>query len=180
MLAPFRGRKDDLTRKEYHWNFVQSSTRMCVEIEFGMLKGRWRILLKKVDVHLKNVPELVSTCLVLHNICIVFRDSFWKTEWMQEATDEVYNNVSTIRQVGTSTQERLVVVNHVLQSLASIDDNYRDPGIHEARMCKTISNCNYRYRRANRSRALCKKECNRKESLDGQGQGMYCRNFSIT
>ena len=76
MLSPFKGHKDGLTREEYHWNFVQSSTRMCVERAFGMLKGRWRILLKRVDVHLKNVPELVSTCLVLHNICMIFGDSF--------------------------------------------------------------------------------------------------------
>ena len=25
MLAPFKGNKDDLSREEYHWNFVQSS-----------------------------------------------------------------------------------------------------------------------------------------------------------
>ena len=76
MLAPYRGHKDDLTREEYYWNFVQSSTRMFVERAFGMLKGRWRILLKMIDVHLKNVPELVNTCLVLHNMCIFFGDKF--------------------------------------------------------------------------------------------------------
>ena len=47
MLAPFKGHKDGLSREKYHWNFVQSSTRMCVERAFGMLKGRWRILLKR-------------------------------------------------------------------------------------------------------------------------------------
>lgn len=99
---------------------------MCIERAFGMLKGRWRILLKRVDVHLKNVPKLVSTCLVLHNICIIFGDSFWKTEWMQEATDKVHNGLSAGKLVGTSTQERLAVANHALHSLASIDDNYRE------------------------------------------------------
>ena len=71
MLAPFRGHKDGLSREGYNWNFVQSSTCMCIERAIGMLKGRWRILLKMIDVHLKNVPDLVSTCLVLHKICIV-------------------------------------------------------------------------------------------------------------
>ena len=94
MLAPFKGHKDGLSREEYHWNFVQSSTRMCVERAFGMLKGRWRILLKRVDVHLKNVPDLVSTCLVLHNMCIIFGDTFWREEWMREATDEVHNGLA--------------------------------------------------------------------------------------
>ena len=91
MLAPFKGHKDWLSREEYEWNFVQSSTRMCVEQAFGMLKGRWRILLKRVDVHLKNVSDLVLTCLVLHNMCIIFGDTFWREEWMQEATNEVHN-----------------------------------------------------------------------------------------
>ena len=89
-----------------------------------MLKGRWRILLKRIDVHLKNVPDLVSTCLVLHNICIIFGDTFWKSEWMREATEEMHNSLSVGRQVGTSTQERLAVANHAFTSLAGIDDNY--------------------------------------------------------
>ena len=94
MLAPYKGHKDGLTREEYHWNFMQSSTRMCIERAFGMLKGRWRILLKMIDVHLKNVPDMVTTCLVLHNMCIVFGDEFWKNEWMQEATEEVHNGLT--------------------------------------------------------------------------------------
>ena len=82
MLVPFKGYKDMLTREEYHWNYMQSFTRMCIERAFGMLKGRWRILLKHVDVHLKNVPELVSVCLLLDNIRIIFKDTFWKNEWL--------------------------------------------------------------------------------------------------
>ena len=65
MLAPYKGHKDGFSREEYHWNYVQNSTRMCVERAFGMLKGRWRILLKQMDVHLKSVPELVTMCLIL-------------------------------------------------------------------------------------------------------------------
>ena len=126
MLAPYKGHKDGLTKEEYNWNFVQSSTRMCVERAFGMLKGRWRILLKRIDVNLKNVPDLVSTCLVLHNMCIIFGDTFWKSEWMQEATEEVHNSLSFGGQVGKSTQERLAVANHALTTLAGIDDNYRE------------------------------------------------------
>ena len=126
MLAPYRGHKDGLTREEYHWNFVQSSTRMCVERAFGMLKGRWRILLKRIDVHLKNVPELVSTCLVLHNICIIFGDEFWKTEWMQEATEEVHNGLTMGRASGQMAHERIAVANHALHTLAGIEENSRD------------------------------------------------------
>jgi hypothetical protein len=43
MLAPFKGHKDRLYQEEYHWNFVQSLTHMCIERALRMLKGRWRI-----------------------------------------------------------------------------------------------------------------------------------------
>ena len=82
MLKPFKGHKDGFTREEYHWNFVQSSTHMCVEWAFGMLKRRWKLLLKIVDVHLKNVHDLVSKCLILHNMCTIFGDIFWREEWI--------------------------------------------------------------------------------------------------
>jgi hypothetical protein len=126
MLSPYKGHKDGLSREEYHWNFVQSSTRMCVERAFGMLKGRWRVLLKRIDVNLKNVPELVSTCLVLHNICLIFGDEFWKTEWMREAQEEVHNGLTMGRASRQMAHEREAVANHALEELAGIEDESRD------------------------------------------------------
>ena len=99
---------------------------MCIERAFGMPKGRWRVLLKRVDVHLRNVPDLVSTCLVLHNMCIIFRDNFWKNEWLEEATDEVQVGMTHNIGASTSSSERMVVANHALQSLAGINDNARE------------------------------------------------------
>ena len=46
MFTPYLGSKDGFTREQEHWNFIQSSSRMCVELAFGLLKLRWRILLK--------------------------------------------------------------------------------------------------------------------------------------
>ena len=123
MLAYFRGHKDGLTREEYNWNFVQNSTRMCIERAFGMLKGRWRILLKRIDVYLKNAPDLVSTCIVLHNICIILGDNFWKAEWVQEASDEVHNGLSLVTAQGHTSQEKIAVANHALHSLAGIEES---------------------------------------------------------
>ena len=126
MLSPFKGHKDGLTREEYHWNFIQSFTRMCIERAFGMLKGRRRILLKRVDVQLKNVPDLVSICLVLHNMCIIFGDYSWKTEWMREATEEVHSGLAAVRVPTSSMQKRMAVANLALHSLADIDENCRE------------------------------------------------------
>jgi hypothetical protein len=68
--SPFKDAKDGLPRYKTHWNFIQSSTRMLVERVFGILKGRFRILLKRIDITLCHMPNLVTTCICLHNMCI--------------------------------------------------------------------------------------------------------------
>ncbi|MCO5552345.1 hypothetical protein L7F22_005856 [Adiantum nelumboides] len=84
MLVPFKGCKEGLSRLKYYWNFIQSSARMPVERAFGMLKARIRILLKRCDMNLCYVPDLVAACPVLHNICIQHGESF-DMEWVREA-----------------------------------------------------------------------------------------------
>ena len=46
-----------------------SSARVTVERAFGVLKGRWRILLKRIDNRFINIPEVILTCCILHNFC---------------------------------------------------------------------------------------------------------------
>ena len=65
-------------------------------------------------MHLRNMPDLVSTCLVLYNMCIIFGDNFWKNEWMRETTDEVHNGLTIGEVPGASMQERLAVANLAL------------------------------------------------------------------
>jgi hypothetical protein len=61
---------------------------MVIERAFGMLKGRWRILLKRVDTPLRHVPNLITTCLSLHNYCIIHKDNF-NMQWVKEAIHEM-------------------------------------------------------------------------------------------
>jgi len=42
--------------------------RVHVEMVFGRLKSRWRILLKHNELNYKFVPDVVATCCTLHNI----------------------------------------------------------------------------------------------------------------
>jgi len=46
--SPFEGEKDGLLRYKAQWNFIQFSTMMFMEITFGMLKDRFKILLKSL------------------------------------------------------------------------------------------------------------------------------------
>jgi hypothetical protein len=60
---------------------------MLVERAFGMLKRRFKILLKKVDIPLFHMSNLVTTCIHLHNMCIVDLDGF-DMDWALEAQKE--------------------------------------------------------------------------------------------
>ena len=58
-----------LSHQQKHFNYRLSKARVVVEHSYGRLKGRWRCLLKRLDVSTSAVPELVAACCVLHNIC---------------------------------------------------------------------------------------------------------------
>ena len=72
-----------LTGGQTRFNYRLSKARMVVENAFGRLKGRWRCLLKRNDNALKNVPNMVASCCVLHNLCETWGESFDEA-WLQE------------------------------------------------------------------------------------------------
>jgi hypothetical protein len=81
-FSPFK--VTGLSAEKAHWNFIQSNTKMAVEKAFGILKGRWRILLKRIDMLLANIGDIFTTCICLHNLCIIHGDIFNK-KWTREA-----------------------------------------------------------------------------------------------
>ena len=66
------------------YNYYHSSTRMVVEQAFGVLKGRWRILLvtDKFPYTPKTILKMVQACAVLHNICIDEDDMLPRREYV--------------------------------------------------------------------------------------------------
>lgn len=59
----------NLTREERNFNKRLSASRSSVERAFGLLKVRWRCLLKPLEHLLENIPDVIIACCVLHNIC---------------------------------------------------------------------------------------------------------------
>ena len=55
---------------------------------YGRLKGRWRCLLKWLDVDVGDVPELVTACCILHNICEVHGEDF-NDDWLEGVESQV-------------------------------------------------------------------------------------------
>ena len=65
LMKPFpnNGR---LSREQKTFNYSPSKARVVVEHCYGRLKGRWRCLLKRLDVDVSDSPTLITACCVLH------------------------------------------------------------------------------------------------------------------
>ena len=75
LIKPFsnRGR---LSPQKRRFNEKLSAMRSVIERAFGLLKKRWRLLLKKIEQSHTSVPRSVTAACVLHNFCVMQGDSF--------------------------------------------------------------------------------------------------------
>ena len=65
-----------LNHSQKKFNKALSSARVTIERAFGVLKGRWRCLLKRLDNNLENIPDIILACCVLHNITQLKGDNY--------------------------------------------------------------------------------------------------------
>ena len=63
-----------LTASHREFNKALSRARVVIEQAFGMLKGRWRCLLDKLDESVKKIPQTIIACCILRNICLNIHD----------------------------------------------------------------------------------------------------------
>ena len=75
-----------LTDAQAYYNYRHSGARMVVEQTFGLLKGRFRILLFANESSIPTVNAITMACCILHNICIV-REVTFKYEWILARKD---------------------------------------------------------------------------------------------
>jgi hypothetical protein len=61
---------------------------MAIERTFGILKGRCRILLKRINVPLCHLLNIVTVIFYLHNSCIIHGDAF-NMDWAREVEMEM-------------------------------------------------------------------------------------------
>ena len=47
-----------------------------MEITFGHLKARWRRMTKQNEMNVTNVPNIITACCILHNMCEIHGDTF--------------------------------------------------------------------------------------------------------
>ena len=83
-----------LSHSQKQFNYRLSRARIVVENAFGRLKARWRRLMKQNDMNICNVPNVVATCCILHNICESRGETFIEG-WSEEARQEDPPSTST-------------------------------------------------------------------------------------
>ena len=77
----------DLTPQERMYNYKQSSTMMCIERAFGILKGRFRELDCKCKMRWEFIPAMITACCIIHNILILSNDRS-----MEQILDDLHIN----------------------------------------------------------------------------------------
>ena len=73
LIQPFKD-NGGLTHDQRNFNREVSKARIVSEHAFGMTKGRWRVLLKRLDEDSDRLPDTIIACCVLHNICVLRGD----------------------------------------------------------------------------------------------------------
>ncbi|TKR57617.1 hypothetical protein L596_009962 [Steinernema carpocapsae] len=64
IMKPFPGSTQP---QEAIYNFRLSHARNVIENAFGILAGKWRILLKPIETDVKFADKIVASCIHLHN-----------------------------------------------------------------------------------------------------------------
>ncbi|XP_018402043.1 PREDICTED: putative nuclease HARBI1 [Cyphomyrmex costatus] len=73
VMVPYKD-YGNLTLTQRRHNFIHSSTRTVIEHAFGLLKGRWRCLLKLRLKRINRATNFILACCVLHNFCYLHND----------------------------------------------------------------------------------------------------------
>ena len=82
LMVPFQN--TDLSNEEQLFNKFYSSSRIIIENAFGLLKGRFRLLLKQVELETSTVDQVILTCCTLHNYCMKEKEEY-PEEWHMDS-----------------------------------------------------------------------------------------------
>jgi len=94
----------NLSQEQRNFNRALSSSRSSVERAFGILKARWRCLIKRLDSNVENIPDIIISCCVLHNICQNNNDLY---EDEDELLDQIIRQERQQRQRRRNLNERI-------------------------------------------------------------------------
>ncbi|KAG8376175.1 hypothetical protein BUALT_Bualt09G0035900 [Buddleja alternifolia] len=85
LLVPYT--QQNLTWTKHSFNEKLENVQGVAKESFMRLKGRWRCLQKRIEMKLQDLPVVLGTCCVLHNICEM-RDEGLNVEMGFEVFDD--------------------------------------------------------------------------------------------
>lgn len=91
LMTPFLNPEND--SPEFRYNYSHIRVRNCIERCIGVLKNRFRCLLRERVARYSPqfVGKLVNTCAVLHNICIDFNIDIHNLDDYNMLDEEIYD-----------------------------------------------------------------------------------------
>lgn len=75
LMHPFQD-NGALTPGQRLFNWELSQARIVVGHGFGQTNARWRWLDERIDEDTMKIPDTITACCMLHNICILMQDDF--------------------------------------------------------------------------------------------------------
>ena len=81
----------NLSPDEARFNFALSRNRVVFENVFGRFKGRFQCIAKKLDTTLQYTVNIVTTCCILQNFCIIIKQRVLH-EWLQQTKVDLVQN----------------------------------------------------------------------------------------
>ncbi|XP_011867696.1 PREDICTED: putative nuclease HARBI1 [Vollenhovia emeryi] len=113
-----KGFSGSLSAEEESFNVYLNSARVSVEMAFGRLKARWRIL-HKINCDYKFAPEIISACCILHNY-VESKGYIFLTQWLREleVSELATPQPNTQTNVEKNSIEGTNIRNHIKQFLS--------------------------------------------------------------
>lgn len=97
LITPYRD-YGNLTQEQRNFNFKFSACRVKIENAFGILKARFRQLIR-LDFHtVERCCKFIIACCTLHNLCILQEDELHDLLEEVEEVDEFQNIENTLEE----------------------------------------------------------------------------------
>jgi hypothetical protein len=87
LVAPYSGPQQYIEAYD-NFNFYLSQLRIRIEMAFGLLVTKWRILHTPINVKLKNLKKLLGAICRLHNFCINNRETSVKVNRIYKVPED--------------------------------------------------------------------------------------------
>ena len=85
-----------LTNEMKQYNYRICRARIVVENAYGRLKACCQRLMKRNDMHVNHIPNMIAAACILHNLCEIHNEYF-NDAWLQDISDSNYSKLQLLQ-----------------------------------------------------------------------------------